>query len=116
MAFDFEAFKDSMVSAGKEVGDKVCEVSNVAKLRIDIRTKKDYLEKQFAALGRAFYQNHKEEDIPEKDFFPAIAEALEDINRLENDLLKAQGAVVCPDCGKRQEKTNAYCNACGVKL
>lgn len=40
MAFDFEAFKDSMVSAGKEVGDKVCEVSNVAKLRIDIRTKK----------------------------------------------------------------------------
>ena len=58
MAFDFEAFKDSMVSAGKEVGDKVCEVSNVAKLRIDIRTKKDYLEKQFAALGSPIYQNH----------------------------------------------------------
>ena len=77
MGIDFNKLKTDIVSAGKEVGDKVSEASNVAKLKLDIHTKEDFVEKQFAALGRAYYEAHKDDDVPEKDFFASYVSAVQ---------------------------------------
>ena len=117
MGFDFNKLKSDIVSVGKDVGNKVSDVSAVAKVKMDIHNKEDYMEKQFTQLGRAYYYAHKEEeDIPEKEFFEPIAEAEAELARLQDELLVMQGARVCPNCGAKQPKEHSFCNSCGAKL
>ena len=116
MAIDFERVKQEIVSAGKDVGAKAKEVSSVAKIRLDIRAKEDFLEKQYAALGRAYYSAHKDEDVPEETVFAIIREAEEELERLKDELLTLQGAVVCPSCGLKQPDDSSYCKNCGASL
>lgn len=116
MAFDFEKLKDNLVSAGKEVEEFAKDASTVAKLKYAIHTKEDFLEKQYALLGRAFYNAHKDEDVEEKVYFPSIVEAEEELARLNAELLDSQGAVVCPACGEKQSDKNGFCANCGSAL
>ncbi len=116
MAFDFEAVKNTIVSAGKEVGDKAKEASSVAKIKLDIRAKEDFLQKQYAELGRMYYVAHKDEEVPEQECFASISEAIDEIKSLTDEMLVTQGAVICPKCGAKQPKDHTYCEACGEKL
>ena len=116
MAFDFGQLKQTIVSAGKEVGDKAKEVSSVAKIKLDIRTKEDFITKQYAELGKAYYEAHKNEDVPEKSFFVTIQEAEKEIEKLQDELMDLQGAVLCPKCGCKQLESSESCNKCGTNL
>ena len=117
MGFDFNKLKSDIVSVGKDVGNKVSDASAVAKLKMDIHNKEDFMEKQFTELGRAYYLAHKdEEEMPEKEFFKPIAEAEAELARLQDELLTMQGAKVCPSCGAKQSKESSFCNSCGAKL
>jgi len=51
----FDEMKESLVSAGKDVSQKAKEVSGVAKLKLDVKSKEDYVEKQYAELGRTYF-------------------------------------------------------------
>ena len=55
----FDEMKESLVSAGKDVSQKAKEVSGVAKLKLDVKSKEDYVEKQYAELGRTYFDAHK---------------------------------------------------------
>ncbi len=117
MAFDFDKLKSEIVNAGKEVGDKVSEVSTSAKIKLDIKNKENYIEKQFTELGRLYYMKHKDDAEPtELGDFATIKEAYEEINRLNYELLTNQGAVICPNCGCKQPVGNACCVNCGQKI
>ena len=116
MAFDFDKLKDSIVSVGKDVEEFAKDASKVTKLKYDIHTKESFLEKQYALLGKAFYQAHKDEDVEEKAYFPSIAEAEAELARLNEELLDAQGAVICSACGVKQSRENGFCTSCGAAL
>ena len=116
MAFDFEDMKNKIVSAGKEVGDKAKEASSTAKIRLDIRSKEDFLQKQYAELGKLYYEAHKEEEVPEQECFASIAQTLGEIQALKDEILVTQGAVICPQCGAKQPKEHTYCHKCGAHL
>ncbi len=118
MAFEFDLnkVKESLVSAGKEVEGMAKEASAVAKIKIDIHNKEVFLEKQYALLGKAFYEVHKDEDIEEKVYFTSIHEALEELDVLNKELLAVQGAVECPSCGCKQPEEKAFCADCGAAL
>ena len=116
MALDFDKIKDSLINAGKEVESKAKDVSAVAKIKMDIRNKEIFLEKQYALLGKAFYNAHKDEDVEEKVYFPSIVEAEEEILRLQDELLAAQGVTACPNCGSKQPTGNGFCSDCGTAL
>lgn len=116
MAFDFDKLKDSIISVGKDVEEFAKDTSKQAKLKYDIHTKEDFLEKQYALLGKAFYEAHKDEDVEEKAYFPSIAEAEKELARLNEELLDAQGSVVCPSCGEKQSQDNGFCTSCGAAL
>ncbi len=117
MGFDFNQIKSSITSVGKDIGNKAGNVSATAKVKLDIHAKEDYMEKQFAELGRAYYNAHKnEEDIPEKVFFTSIAGAEAEIARLKDELLTLQGAQTCPSCGYKQAQGHTYCEHCGGRM
>lgn len=116
MAFDFDKIKDTLVNAGKEVESMAKDVSAVAKIKMDIHNKEVFLEKQYALLGKAYYNAHKDEDVEEKNYFPSIVEAEAELVRLNEELLSAQGAVACPSCGSKQNAENGFCSDCGAAL
>ena len=118
MAFEFDLnkVKESLVNAGREVESMAKDASALAKIKIDIHNKEVFLEKQYALLGKAYYEAHKDEDVEESVYFPSITEALQDIAQLNADLLAAQGAVECPSCGSKQPQDKAFCADCGAAL
>ena len=118
MAFEFDLnkVKESLVNAGREVESMAKDASAIAKIKIDIHNKEVFLEKQFALLGRAFYEAHKEEEVEEAVYFTSIKEAQEEIAQLKAELLTTQGSVECPSCGSKQPENKAFCADCGSEL
>lgn len=118
MAFeiDLNKVKESLVNVGKEVESKAKDVSAIAKIKIDIHNKEVFLKKQYALLGKAFYEAHKDEDIAEQVYFTSIKEAEAELAQLNVDLLAAQGSVECSSCGSKQPQDKAYCADCGAEL
>ena len=113
----WDDLKGSLFAAGRDVSQKAKEVSEVAKLKMDIHTKEDFVEKQYAILGRAYYEANKD-NAEEKDAeqFRVITEAIEEINRMTQQVLDIQGVVQCPNCGKKVPIGTSYCSDCGAKL
>lgn len=118
MAFEFDLnkVKESLISAGKEVESMAKDASTIAKIKIDIHNKEVFLEKQFALLGKAFYEAHKEEEVEEQVYFTSIKEAEAELAQLNADLLAATGSVECPTCGSKQPQDKTFCADCGAAL
>ena len=113
----WDDLKGSLFAAGRDVSQKAKEVSEIAKIKMDIRTKEDFVEKQFALLGRAYYEANKEAaKADEVEQFAIIKEAVDEIARLEQQLLDIQGVVLCPNCGKKSPIGTCFCSDCGTKL
>jgi len=113
----FDKLSETIVSAGKDVGQKAKDVSGIAKLKMDIRSKEDFVEKQYAELGKAYYENAEgEEKTPEQEHFFLITEALGEIERMRAEVFKLQGAVECPKCGAKMPQGAAFCSSCGTKM
>lgn len=113
----WDDLKGSLFAAGRDVSQKAKEVSEIAKLKMDIHSKEDFVEKQYAILGKAYYEENKD-NASEKDVeqFHVITEAIEEIYRMKQQVLDIQGVVQCPNCGKKVPEDNSFCNACGARL
>ncbi|MBP3488570.1 MAG: zinc ribbon domain-containing protein [Roseburia sp.] len=113
----FDKLGESLVTAGKDVTQKAKDVSEIAKLKLDIKSKEDYVQKQYAALGLAYYEKHKgEEGIEEAEQFFLIEEAREEIERMKAEILKIQGSAECPKCGAKMPEGATFCSSCGTKM
>ena len=118
MTIDFDKLKDDLFSVGKEVGDRVSDVSNIAKLKLELRSKEDFIQRQFAELGRLYYEAHKEaaDSVAEQDMFNSIAETEAQIAETKSAILNLQGAICCPECGEKYQKGYKFCPFCGGEL
>ena len=113
----FDKLGETIVSAGKDVGQKAKDVSEVAKLKMDIRSKEDFVEKQYAALGKIYFEEHKDEtECEQSEQIFLIKEALEEVERMKAEVLKSQGSTECPSCGAKMPEDAAFCSNCGTKL
>lgn len=113
----FDDLTESLTIAGRDVTQKAKDVSELAKLKLDIKSKEDYVQKQYAALGAAYFEKHKEEEgIEEAEQFFLIKEALGEIERMKAEVLKLQGATECPKCGAKMPEGVAFCSSCGAKM
>ena len=92
----FDKLGESLAMAGKDVTQKAKDVSEIAKLKLDIKSKEDYVQKQYMALGLAYYEKHKDEEgIEEAEQFFLIKEAMEEIERMKAEVLRIQGSAEC---------------------
>ncbi len=113
----FNKLGESLTTAGREVSQKAKEVSEITKLRLDIKAKEDYVEGQYALLGMDYYAKHKDdENCEEAEQFFLIREALGEIDRMEAEVLRLQGAAECPSCGAHMPLGAAYCSSCGSRM
>ncbi len=112
----FEKLGDTILNAGKDVTQKAKDVSGIAKLKLDIRSKEDFIKEQYIHLGKAYYEKNKGTDVPEKVQFERIEEALAEIAKMELQILELKKARKCPSCGAEAPDTAEFCSVCGAKL
>ncbi len=113
----WDDIKDTLTTAGRDVSQKAKEVSEIAKLKLDIRSKEDFVEKQYIALGAAYYAAHKNDtDSAKAEQFRIISEALSEIDRMKKQVLILKGAAECPKCGAKMPEDAAFCSSCGTKM
>lgn len=113
----FDKLGEALTEAGRDVSQKAKDVSEIAKLKMDIKSKEDYVQKQYVTLGTNYYNKHKDDgDSEDAEMFYLIGEALEEIARMKEEVLRIQGAAECPDCGTRVPLDAAFCSNCGKKL
>ena len=113
----FDEMKDSLVSAGRDVSQKAKEASSIAKLKLDVNSKEEFVKKQYEELGRTYFEAHKDEEgFAGNEQFRVIREALEEIARMKTEILNLQGAVLCPKCGAQNPADASFCSSCGTKL
>ena len=99
MAF-FDSMKETLTTAGRDVSQKAKEVSGVAKLKLDIKSKEDALNKEYIALGKRYYDMQKEGEIAD----------------LKDEVVRMQGGACCPHCGAVIPEGAAFCSKCGAKM
>jgi hypothetical protein len=113
MAF-LDKLGETLVSAGKDVGQKAKDLSGTAKLTMDIHSKEDQVQRLYAQLGKQYYEAHSDEESDQQ--ISQIRELLLTIEDMKKELLDLKGARVCPRCGRQIDAEDSYCKACGVKL
>lgn len=113
----FDKLGETIIAAGKDVSQKAKDVSGVAKLRLDIRSKEDYIRNQYQELGKDYYNANKDRiDVPERYRFDQIDEALDDIAEMELRILELKKARRCPKCGAEVSDSAEFCSSCGEQL
>lgn len=113
----FDNLTESLTNAGKDVTQKAKDVSELTKLKLDIKSKEDYVMKQYAEIGKAYFEKHKDEEgLEEAEQFFLVKEALAEISRMKEEVLKLQGACECPKCGAKMPGEAVFCSSCGAKM
>ena len=112
----FDKLGETLMTAGRDVSQKAKELSGAAKLNLDIKAKEDFVQKQYAEIGRQYYEAHKDDASTEFEQFASIREALESIEQMKKDLLELKGAKACPQCGAKMSENAAFCSECGASL
>lgn len=92
----FERLGDTIVSVSRDVTQKAKDVSGIAKLKLDMKAKEDFIKEQYAALGKWYYQEHKEEEGEQKAWIEHIDEALEAIAQMELKILELKKSESLP--------------------
>ena len=116
-------FLDDALNKTKEVLDVACqktgEVVTVEKQRFSIASLKSKREKDYADLGRIYFELIKDSnDLSDetRNLVDAIIDKNEEITRLNEDLQNIKNKRVCPNCNANIDINSSFCNSCGVKL
>lgn len=113
----FDKLGESIVTAGKDVSQKARDLSGVAKLNLDIKSKEDFIQKQYSEIGRLYYEAHKDENASEyMEQMALITEASDSIAQMREEIMKLKGAQICPNCGSPVNEGASFCGKCGTKM
>lgn len=116
-------FLDDAINKTKEVFDVACqktgEVVTTEKQKFNIASLKSKREKDYADLGRIYFELVKDStDLNDetRNLVDAILEKNEEIARLNEDIQSIKNKRVCPNCNANIDVKSSYCNNCGTKL
>lgn len=116
-------FLDDAINKTKEVIDVACkktdEVVTVEKQKFNISSLKSKCEKDYADLGKIYFEMVKDSaDLTDdvRILVDAIKEKNEEIARLNADIQNIKNKRVCPNCNANIDINSVYCNNCGTKV
>ena len=111
----FSRLGDAITETGRDVSQKVSEMTGIAKLNMEIRNKEDFVQKQYTQIGKQYYDLHKEDQEPFFEEMKLITETLKDIDKLKVEVAALKGKKCCPSCGAVNESEAVFCIKCGSK-
>lgn len=113
----FDKLGDTIVSVSKDATQKAKDISDLARIRMEIHAKQDYINKLYLEIGKLYYEAHKDDEKKEfEDQMTLLAEAGEALDNLKQQLGQIKGTVRCMQCGQDMPLEADYCSKCGTKL
>lgn len=107
---------NTISSASRDGLSKAKEMRDSAKISFDIRERENAIRRMYRDLGKAYYQDHKDDISSEyRDRITAISAAFEEIGELKASLDEVRGIRRCPACGKIISPEAKFCAECGEK-
>ena len=68
-------------------------------------------------IGKAYALSHKEDqESPFRAQILRLTDLEERLEALQNQMMAAQGIVLCPSCGSQVSAFSAFCNSCGAQI
>ncbi len=101
-------------SAASAVSKKAGELYDLSKLRITLASLRSDLNKQYQALGEAFYNEAADEEL--EAIKAEISDVKQNIDDVEKILAASRNSVKCPNCGQKLNKNAAFCYVCGEAI
>lgn len=111
----FTKLGETISSTGKDVSQKAKDLTELARLNLNIKAKEDFIEKQYGEIGKQYFNLHKEDQEPFFEEINLISETLKEIERLKSEIADLKGKKKCPACGAVVEQDAIFCNQCGAK-
>lgn len=111
----FDSLKQNIMSAGKDFTEKTRELTDTARIKLDIKNKEDYIKQLYAEIGKHYYEDHATDASPAYTQMPLVQKALDELEKLNQELLLVKGTRECPNCHNQIEKTAKFCTFCGTK-
>lgn len=108
-----ENIKDSLMSAGKYVTENANLATSKANAHLNLKTNQDILEKEYAKLGREYYNTLTKK---EKSKYKDIMRLEEEIDNITKEIDNLKGIQVCQKCGNKVTKDITFCPDCGSKV
>ena len=112
----FDKLGDTIVSVSKDATQKAKDISELARIRMEIHAKQDYINKLYQEIGKMYFEAHKDDEQQEfEDEITLLKDSLEvlaDLNRQKNQL---KGTVQCTNCGQDMPTEADYCSKCGSR-
>lgn len=112
----FDTLSETVANTGRALGNKTKEVAGSTKLSLQISQEEAKLKKAYAALGEAFYNEHKD-DMPEKYAVYAadIKECADRLESLTKDKQILKNQKHCTSCGAWMPNEDRFCGKCGAE-
>ncbi len=106
---------ETITETSKDVSQKVTDLTEITKLRMDIRNKEDFVRRQYSEIGKQYYEMHKDDAQPLFEEITLITETLQKIEELRSGIAERKGKKLCPVCSAPNDADALYCNKCGNK-
>lgn len=115
---NIEEIKRSAQGAADRAVKKTNELTNFAKLNVNIKSGEAKLNAAFEEIGRLFYTAER----TGIDYTTDIASAIMKADKIKADIEKSKKALaalrnltICPACGNEISNDAAFCSFCGAK-
>ncbi len=113
----FNKAKEKITKTSSDVAKKAKDLTEIAKLNSQISSNESTIKATYAEIGKYVYENLRD-DAPEEIAakMAVIDNALAEIERLKNEILKVKGSQKCAQCGNEVDASVAFCPSCGNKM
>ena len=82
----FNNAKDAISSTGKVVADAAVNTTQVTKLKVEIKSKESFIEKQYISIGQKVYEAEKEKEESEYEEVFLIKQTEEEIAQIQAEI------------------------------
>ena len=113
----FYKLGDTIVSVSKDATQKAKDLSELARIRMEMRAKKDYINKLYLEIGKSYYELHKNDENRDfEEHMQLIQEAQDSLEELNKQSGQIKGTVRCAQCGQDMPLEADFCSKCGSRL
>lgn len=106
---------DTLAEVGQDVALRAKDLAENTKLSIDIHAKEEYINKQYASLGRKIYEMREGDGELKFEEFELIREAKQEVARMQGQLAERKGMKKCCSCQAVMPQDALFCPSCGTK-